>query len=274
MSPFRPSDPAVDAHAAPEVAGTLHGRDGARRPLAWVLASEAPVALLYGGRHFGVMMVTPRDLEDFARGFSWTEGIVADPADVVEVRVAESGQGVLVNVILRDGVADAAEARRRSILAGSACGICGAQTLEAAVPRPPRVAGTPPPLAAVRAALAQLAGRQPLRSRDRSTHAAGFADRGGDLIVVREDIGRHNALDKLAGALAVRGVSPAAGFVVLSGRISVEMVMKAARLGVPLVAAVSAPSDLALAKAAEAGMAVACVAGDDLAVFGGGDGSG
>lgn len=256
----------------PEAAGRLHTRNGAVRPVSWVLASEVPVALLYGGRQFGVMMATPRDIEDFARGFTWTEGIVEDPEDVEEVRVAEGGRGLLVNIILRDGAASAAADRRRSILAGSACGICGAQTLEAAVPNLPAVRTNPPPLYAVRMALAQLAGLQPLRRRDRSTHAAAFADRDGEIALVREDIGRHNALDKLAGALAAAGLAPGEGFVVLSSRVSVEMVVKVARMGVPLVAALSAPSDFAIAKAMEAGLTVACAASDDIVVFGGPDG--
>jgi len=256
----------------PVAGGRLHARDGAVRHVSWVLASEVPVALLYGGRQFGVMMATPRDIEDFARGFTWTEGIVDDPADVEVVRVTEGGQGVLVNIVLRDGVAAPAEDRRRSILAGSACGICGAQTLDAALPRLPAVRTKPPPLFAVRVALSRLGDLQPLRSRDRSTHAAAFADRSGEIVLVREDIGRHNALDKLAGALAVAGLDPWEGFVVLSSRVSVEMVSKAARIGVPLVAAMSAPSDLAIARAAEAGLMVACAASDDIVVFGGPDG--
>lgn len=254
------------------VDGLLIDADGNRSTARWRVAEEAPLALLYDGEHFGTMMVTPRDLEDFALGFTLNEGIVAGADAVDDIRIEAGGRGYLANVKLADAMAERARDRRRSILAGSACGICGAQTVEAAVPRPPRVAGPWPDAAAIHGAFRGLIDAQPLHRDDRTTHAAAFADRDGTIVMAREDIGRHNALDKLGGALARAGVDPATGFAVLSSRLSVEMVVKAARIGVPFVASLSAPSGLALEKAAEASLGVAVRAGERLMVFGdGGD---
>ncbi|MHA1157982.1 MAG: formate dehydrogenase accessory sulfurtransferase FdhD, partial [Alphaproteobacteria bacterium] len=236
----------------PAADGTLVTSSGARRAARWRIADEAPLALLYNGEQFGVMMVTPHDLEDFALGFTLAEGIARSMRDIEDIRIEQGGRGYFANVKLASAITENARERRRSILAGSACGICGAQTIEAAIPRPPRVYGAWPDMASVAAALAGLAAAQPLYRQDRSTHAAAFANADGDIVLAREDIGRHNALDKLAGAMVRDRVNPQAGFVVLSSRLSVEMVIKAARIGVPFVASVSAPSRLALDKAGEA----------------------
>jgi FdhD protein len=263
----RPSAPAAGNDAAP-VAGTRVSPTGERTPSGWYLAAETPLALLYDGESFGVLMLTPSDLEDFAIGFSLTEGIVRSADEIREVRITEGRDGYLANVKLATAISDSARDRRRSILAGSACGICGAQTLEAAMPRLNPVRGAWPTPSAVRKALSDLPNNQPMNSLNRSTHAAAFATLDGTIVLVREDIGRHNAIDKLIGAMAGEGRGGQAGFIVLSSRLSVEMVVKTARTGVPYVASVSAPSALALAKATEAGIGVACAAGDDLMEFG------
>lgn len=253
---------------SPRAEGTRVAPDGKTQAAEWALPDEAPVALLYNNEQFGVMMLTPADLEDFAVGFSLTEGIAKSPDEIEAVRVAEARDGYLVNVVIAADAIEKAADRRRSILAGSACGICGAQTLEAALPRPPKVAGTRPAPEAVLKALAALGQHQPMNRENRSTHAAAFAARDGKIAIAREDIGRHNALDKLAGAMARAGIDAASGFIVLSSRLSVEMATKTARIGVPLVATVSAPSKLALDVAAKAGLRVAAQSGDGLMVFG------
>lgn len=252
---------------SPRAEGTRIAPDGTARKAQWALPEEAPVALMYNNEQFGVMMLTPADLEDFAVGFSLTEGIAKSPDDIEAVRVAAARDGYLVNVVMAQGAVERAAGRRRSILAGSACGICGAQTLEAALPPAPKVAGVRPDPQAALKALADLPEHQPMNRENRSTHAAAFCDADGAIVMAREDIGRHNALDKLAGAMARAGIDAGRGFIVLSSRLSVEMAMKAARIGVGFVASVSAPSALALAKAREAGLTVGARSGDGLMVF-------
>jgi FdhD protein len=253
-------------------AGHRVARDGTRQQAQWAVPEERPVALLYNGEQFGVMMLTPADLEDFALGFSLTEGIAQSPGDIEAVRLEQTRDGHLVNVIMAADKVAAANDRRRSILAGSACGICGAQTIEAALPRLPKVSGALPEPRAILDAIAALAVHQPMNAENRSTHAAAFCAREGRIELVREDIGRHNALDKLAGAIARAGLDPKSGFILLSSRLSVEMATKAARIGVPLVASISAPSDLALQRARQAGLSVAARSGDELMIFEGAPG--
>ncbi|NOZ32289.1 MAG: formate dehydrogenase accessory sulfurtransferase FdhD [Alphaproteobacteria bacterium] len=233
----------------------------------WHLVAESPVALLFNGEHFGVMMLTPGDLEDFAMGFALNEAIVDSIDDIDGIRVEQTSNGFLVNIIIEAERVARAHKRRRSILGGSACGICGANTIEVALPRPERVRGLPPTAAIMAKAIGALPRYQPGNAVNRSTHAAAFASTEGKICLAREDIGRHNALDKLAGAMAKERLNPEAGFVVLSSRISVELVMKTARMGVPALAAVSAPSDLALAKAGEAGLLIACRMGAGVRLF-------
>lgn len=251
---------------SPAVRGRMLSGE-AERPAVWRVPEEQPLVVLINGERFAVMMTTPADLEDFALGFALTEGIVDDVARIDETRIADLADGVLCNIVLAGGPAAAASGRRRSIAGRSGCGVCGAQTLDAALPRLPKVRGPIPSPATLSAAYAALPAAQPMNAENRSTHAAAFCDRTGRIVVVREDIGRHNALDKLCGALARASLRAADGFILLSSRISVEMVQKAAMIGAPVLAAVSAPSALALRQAAEAGMALACRARDDVMIF-------
>ena len=233
----------------------------------WRVAEEMPVAVLVNGESFAVMMATPADLEDFALGFALTEGLVPSRADVPRIRVARLADGFAINLIVPDSLAQAAGARRRTLPGRSGCGICGAQTLGAALPRLPRVSGEPPCADALRVASAALPGVQVMRAVNHSTHGAALCDRTGAILIAREDIGRHNALDKVIGA-AIRADQPLRGcFVVMSSRLSVELVQKAAILGVPLLAGVSAPSALALRQAARAGMTLAVLDGADPVLF-------
>ena len=255
---------------SPAVRGAVVSRRDSRaagRATVWRVPEETPLAVLLNGRSFAVMMGTPADLEDFAVGFALTEGIVEDVAQLSSLRIAEAADGFVLNLRLDPARVAAVDDRRRSLPGRSGCGVCGAQTIAAALPRPPRVAGAAPSIAALEAAYAGLPALQAMNAENCSTHAAAFCDSAGAVRLLREDIGRHNALDKLGGALARNGQDASTGFILLSSRISVEMVQKAAVLGAPFLAAVSAPSALALRTASAAGMGLAGLAGDDIMIF-------
>ncbi len=247
---------------SPAAFGLLDGR-----PAVWRVAEETPVAVLVNGESFAVMMATPDDLEDFAVGFALTEGLADRAGDIEAVRVAEAADGLVANLRIDPARAARAAERRRTLAGRAGCGICGAQTIAAALPKPRKVRGAAPPDAALRAAYAALPGAQPMKRINRTTHAAAFCGPDGAIRLAREDIGRHNALDKLIGALARAGRDAADGFILLSSRVSVEMVHKAAAAGAPCLAAVSAPSALALRVATEAGLTVAARCGARIMVF-------
>ena len=254
------------------VSPTARGRlfsDGTERSVDWRVAEETPLAVLLNGAAFAVMMLTPEDLEDFVIGFAITEGIVTGPAEIESLRLAEAGEGFVANVRLDPAKVAAVEDRRRTLAGRAGCGLCGAQTIEAVLRPPRRVAGARPSPDAILAALAALPAAQVMKPVNHSTHAAAFCEPDGTIALVREDIGRHNALDKVAGALARDGRDARAGFLLLSSRVSVEMAQKAAAIRAPLVAAVSPPSALALRVAGQAGLAVAARAGDGVVIFDG-----
>lgn len=252
--------------AARDVSPAAFGMlDGA--PAVWRVAEETPLAVLVNGARFAVMMVTPEDLEDFVVGFALTEGLVEHVGQIDALKLAEAGDGVVANLKVDAALAARADDRRRTLAGRAGCGVCGAQTIAAAVPTPRRVHGALPDLPAIAAAVAALPDAQPMKRVNRTTHAAAFCDISGRILTAREDIGRHNALDKLAGALARAGRDASDGFVLLSSRVSVEMVHKAAVMGAPLLAAVSAPSALALRVAEAAGMTVAAACGGRIMTF-------
>lgn len=254
------------SEVSPKVTGRLVTEAGTHAE-AWQVPEETPVAVLINGDSFAVMMATPADLEDFAVGFALSEGIVPSAAKIESLRVGEAGGGYLLNLRVDARHADAAQDRKRSITGRSGCGICGAQTIEAAVPRPPRVQRRTPKAAALLRAYDALRDVQVMNRTNHSTHAAAFCGADGTIERVREDIGRHNALDKLIGSLAREGRDARAGFILMSSRISVELVQKAAVAGAPFLAAVSAPSKLAIDVAARCGMGLASLAGDGIMVF-------
>ena len=257
-----------DTHheVSPHFSGRIHSNDGIR-PEVWKLAEEAPASILYNGQSFAVMMVTPSDLEDFAVGFSITEGIAASANEIGSIRIAEAADGFLVNVEVDSASLERAEGRRRTLTGRSGCGICGAQSLDAVMRPLAQVSGAWPKAAAVERAFETMPLMQPMNLENRSTHAAAFCDISGNVELVREDIGRHNALDKLAGALAREGRDASGGFVLMSSRCSVELVQKAAAIRAPFIASVSAPSALAMRLAQEAGMGVAAKSRGGLMMF-------
>jgi FdhD protein len=233
------------------------------------LAEEAAVGILYDGRPHAVLMATPADVEDLAVGFTLSERI-AGPGQIEGVAVEVLDQGVQVDIRLTpEGRKGRARARARTLEGRSSCGLCGVQRLSAAV-RP--LEALPPGKAisrrALEAALDALEEAQTLGRLTRAMHAAAFADADGRLLLTREDVGRHNALDKLIGAAARAGLNPASGFCLVTSRCSYEMVDKAASAGFPLMVAISAPTALAIRKAQEAGMTLVALArADGCAVF-------
>lgn len=252
------------------VSQTVHGSlvaAGGERLEAWKLAEEVPAAVMYDGQFFAVMMVTPADLEDFAVGFTVTEAIVEKAGEISEVRIAEANDGFALNIKIPAARLAGIETRRRVLTGRSGCGICGAQTLDAAVAPPRPVRGRTPNHAALTRAYAAFPDHQVMNRENHSTHAAGFARPDGALEMVREDVGRHNALDKLAGGLLRAGIDPSGGFVIMSSRCSMELVQKAAILGVPFLATVSAPTALAARLAAAAGMGLAASSPQGLMIF-------
>jgi len=236
--------------------GTLAG--GSR-----TVPEETAVAFSYNRISHAVMMATPGDLRDFAVGFSITEGIVASAAEIEELEVIPARHGIELRMWISPSAMQAVEGRRRQMAGPTGCGMCGLESLDQAMRgAPPVPAGLHFSPAQVQSAVASLFPAQALNRVTRAVHAAGFWQPGQPTLV-REDVGRHNALDKLGGAMAHAGADPAAGMLVMTSRVSVELVQKAARIGIPMLVAVSAPTALALRLADQAGITVAGIARDD-----------
>ncbi|HWY13718.1 MAG TPA: formate dehydrogenase accessory sulfurtransferase FdhD [Rhizomicrobium sp.] len=229
------------------------------------IPEEIAVAFTYGSATFAVMMATPDDIEDLARGFSLTEGIVASPSEIEAIEIVPHEQGVEARMILNEKRDEQLLLRRRRLAGPGGCGLCGIESLTAAI-APVRAVDAAlyvdPPT--IFAALCALRSGQQLNTATHAVHAAGFWSVAQNrLVALREDVGRHNALDKLAGALARAGVKAETGFIVMSSRLSIELVQKAAMIGCPMLVAVSAPTNYALRAAEAAGMTLVAVARDD-----------
>lgn len=231
-------------------------REGKVAPGERIVAEETPIALVYNASTYAVMMATPTDLEDFATGFSLTEGVITQLSEIAAFEVARVEQGVEARIWLDPARAAGLAERRRHVAGPTGCGLCGAESLEAALRPAPPAPETGQRLgpAQILAAMAALDAAQPLNQATRATHAAGLVAPDGRLVAAREDVGRHNALDKLVGAVARSGRAVPGGAVVLTSRVSVEMVQKSAVLGAEFVIAVSAPTTLAIATAEAAGL--------------------
>jgi FdhD protein len=228
------------------------------------LANEAAIVITYNRVSHAVMMATPADLHDFALGFSLTEGIINAPEDIQDYAEIEAENGLELRLWIPDAQMTALETRRRRLAGATGCGMCGLESLEQAlrpIPRVPEGGRVAP--AHIMDAIASLPAAQPLGRATRAVHAAAFWREGPGLIAVREDVGRHNALDKLNGALVRGGHHPADGIILLTSRLSIELIQKAARMGAPVVAAISAPTALAVQAAAQAGITLIGVARDD-----------
>ncbi|WP_309084308.1 formate dehydrogenase accessory sulfurtransferase FdhD [Chelativorans sp.] len=240
------------------------------RVSARVIPEEAAIALSYGGTTHAVMMATPADLEDFALGFSLTEGIVSSPDEIEAISVENLGAGFDVQIRLRDAANQRFEQRRRRLAGPVGCGLCGIESIEEAMREVRSVAENALRLTAgdVVRSVQLLSERQKLHKETGAVHAAGLYIAGKGIAAAREDVGRHNALDKLAGALSKAGISGSEGAVAITSRVSVEMVQKAASVGAPILIAVSAPTALAVRTAEQSGMTlVALVRGDEFDIF-------
>jgi FdhD protein len=220
-----------------------------------VIAGETAVALSYNRQAHVVMMATAADLEDFALGFSLSEGIVRHAGEVLAVRVLEREQGLELAITVAEEARQRLDGQRRNLTGRTGCGLCGAETLQQAVRYPSPLGHTlQVSHAALQRALAALPGQQPLQAATGAVHCAAWCSPGGDIVAAREDVGRHNALDKLIGHLAASGQVGQQGFVLVSSRASYEMVSKTAAAGIELMMAVSAPTTLAIEFARHCGM--------------------
>lgn len=235
------------------------------------VAEEVPVSLVYNMQPHVVMMATPAELEDFAVGFTLTEGIVGRAADITSLSVVRHAQGIEIQMDIAPDAAGGRRDRGRSLIGRTGCGLCGVESIQDALRDLPPLKSTARfGVAALWRAERELPARQPLNRETGALHAAAWATAEGDLVVVREDVGRHNALDKVIGALAREGRDPSQGFLVLTSRASYELVQKALAVGVPLLAAVSRPTGLAIRLAESAGMTlVALLRGESANVYAG-----
>jgi FdhD protein len=228
------------------------------------VAEEKAIALSYCGSTYAVMMATPADLRDFGIGFSMTERIVARAEEINDLEVVENELGIEVRMWLDPGRAQRLAARRRAIAGPVGCGLCGIESLEQACAAPRQVRSRSTFLARdILDAMRNMPALQRLNQRVRAVHAAAFWHPATGISAVREDVGRHNALDKLAGALARETAPRTSGAVLLTSRVSVEIVQKTAMMGVPLLVAVSAPTTLAIESAERAGITLVAVARED-----------
>ncbi|WP_137929709.1 formate dehydrogenase accessory sulfurtransferase FdhD [Mesorhizobium comanense] len=235
-----------------------------------MVPEETPVAFSFAGTTHAVMMASPADFEDFALGFSLTEGIIASPDEIEAIEVEDHGAGIDIQIRLKDQANTRFEARRRRLAGPVGCGLCGIESIEEAMRSVDAVGASKLTLGAtdITSAVRLLSKVQPLHAETGAVHAAGFYIPGKGVVMAREDVGRHNALDKLAGALAKAGIDGSTGAVVVTSRVSVEMVQKTAAIGSAFIMAVSAPTALAIRTAEDAGMTlVALVRGDDFDVF-------
>ena len=221
------------------------------------VAEEVPVALAYNGKPHVVMMCTPADIEDFARGFTLTEEIVANASEIGAIKAVKYSQGIEVAIAIPDARAARLADRGRALIGRTGCGLCGVTTIDDAL-RPGRHVCAPTFAAlsvdALFCAANSLAAWQIYNDGTNAVHAAAWADRTGTIVFAREDVGRHNALDKLIGAMSVAGLDSRAGFVLVTSRASYELVQKCAAVGVVALAAISRPTGLAIRMADAAGI--------------------
>ncbi len=262
-------DTAVDETGAQRLDVRVR-RDGAVSDSQDWLADEVPVALIFNGISHAVMLATPLDLEDFALGFGLTEGLLARPDELYGVDVRPDPAGVRVEMEVSSACFARLKDKRRSMAGRTGCGLCGTESLEQVEPplRPLVPCTVPLSPSAIAAALREMPSYQALQQRTGATHAAAWCTPDGTVRLVREDVGRHNALDKLVGAMVEAGIDVRDGFCCITSRASVEMVRKAVAAGITALIAVSAPTSRAVATARLAGLALAGFARrDDLVLY-------
>ncbi|WP_323760422.1 formate dehydrogenase accessory sulfurtransferase FdhD [Maricaulis sp.] len=234
----------------------------------WSVPEELPVAIIYNRHNYAVMLATPTDIADFAIGFSLSEGIVTTLEDLEAIEIVHQRAGIDLHIRLSPERLERLELvrRRRNLPGRAGCGLCGLENADSLISPLPEVAAEPVDISrgALGKAMASLSDWQPLNRATRSVHAAAWCNAAGDILAAREDVGRHNALDKLIGANARAGLDHAAGFLVMSSRCSYELIEKAARAGIPALASLSAPTAFAIRKAAEANIRLYARNGSDF----------
>lgn len=238
-------------------------------PTTWHLPEEVPVALLINSTSYAVMMATPADLQDFAIGFALSEGLVAHVSHIGNVLVMPSGEGFSVDLAIAENNLIRERMIARSIEGRVGCGLCGIEEMADAIRMPNLKLNAPRhEIAAVARAFEALPAHQPMNALNRTVHAAAFCSVDGAILMAREDVGRHNALDKLIGAMARQHMKPI-GFVLMSSRCSFELVQKCATVGIGALATVSAPTALALKLAKQAGLHLAALSKAGIMIFDG-----
>jgi FdhD protein len=249
------------------VTGTLHSLAGATR-VTWQVPEEVPIAILFNSAPYAVMMATPADLDDFATGFALAEGIIADATDIRGILTLPSEQGLAVDLAVDEAKLNRDRMIKRSLEGRAGCGLCGIEDIKDAIRMPrrkaPRVTLSQQ---AVARAYEALPRHQPMNAVNRTVHAAAWCSVDGEILLSREDVGRHNALDKLIGALARAGGDLASGFVLMSSRCSFELVQKCAIAGIGALATVSAPTALALSLAKGAHLKLAALSQRGVMIF-------
>ncbi len=265
-----PTEPDVpDIYATAHEHPTVRITPAETAPGSRLLANEVPVALEFDGEAYAVMMLTPADLEDFAVGFALSERIITRANEIARIDVRYGSRGIGVDVRLEKEHSHRLAERRRSLPGQSGCGLCGLTSIEEALPQlEPLTAAPRLSSAALFKALSALPARQTLNLETGAVHAAAFCSADGEILAVREDVGRHNAFDKVTGHLARNGIDPASGFALLTSRCSYELVQKAVLARIPLLAAISAPTELAVSIARETRLTLIALArGDSVLVF-------
>lgn len=247
--------------------GVLHTLAGDTETV-WQVPEEVPIAVLFNSVNHAVMMGTPADFEDFAIGFALAEGIVSRASDVAGVLILPSEQGYAVDLSVAEEKLNRSRMAKRSLEGRTGCGLCGIEDIKDAIRMPGRaVPDVPLKPEAVARAYDQLPSHQPMSRVNRTVHAAAWCSPSGDILLSREDVGRHNALDKLIGALARSGADLTDGFVLMSSRCSFELVQKCAIAGIGALATVSAPTALALSLARQAHLKLAALSNRGVMIF-------
>jgi FdhD protein len=232
-----------------------------------LVPAEAPVAIEYNGIAFAVMMATPVELEAFATGFTLAEGLVDRSSEITDIGIVPVENGWILRITLPADRSEAVFERVRNRVSESSCGLCGIESLEQALrPLPPVTSGLSISRAALARALGDLPAHQPLGRETGGCHVAAFCSADGEILRAQEDVGRHNALDKLVGSLALSSIDPGTGFILLSARCSYELVEKTARAGFPMLVTISVPTTLAVERARDCGLTLISLARRDSAL--------
>ena len=265
-SPVHPGDEEALRTSVP-AKGILHTLAGDTETV-WQVPEEVPLALQFNSQNYAVMMGTPADFEDFAVGFAIAEGLVAKASDITGVLVLPTQQGFAIDLSVPEEKIDRARMAKRSLEGRTGCGLCGIEDMKDAIRMPGRaLPDVPLSPQAVARAYEQLPFHQPMSRVNRTVHAAAWCSVDGEILLSREDVGRHNALDKLIGALSRAGTDLGQGFVLMSSRCSFELVQKCAIAGVGALATVSAPTALALSLARQADLKLAALASRGVMIF-------